>query len=208
MQFDKLIEEFRLRYGGLEDARAKALISDMRAAGIEEGERLKTAFDNLRARWKFKYAPTAAQFRDFYPEPVEAARPRAYHPGWERMSVRHGEISRAWRGHMLTLYGHPDACRVRVNGMEMTAWLHPLNRWMSDLSGWADKRIDRAVFIELAHEDGRAGKDDVAEAKRALLPTMAVIERCKAVDAKWAAGGSMTSPFVVEELSAEQPTEG
>ena len=201
MRLEALIEEFRTRCGGLEDSRAKAVMSDMRAAGIEDGERLRIGFDNWRARWKFKYAPTAAQFREFYPDAVEPVAAQAYFPGHERLTAKLIELKDEWNSYLLKNFGHPDATRVLVHGIECSAKLHPLNSWMHCLG--YDKRLNAAAYAVCAHEDGRMPEADMLAARRALQLSMADVDRAKAIDAKTPVVNA--SPFTIEPIPGDPP---
>ena len=67
MELTDLIDKFRERCGGLDDIKAKALLEDLRACGVQGGPNLRDAYDAWRARWRKHYAPKAAEFaEDFY----------------------------------------------------------------------------------------------------------------------------------------------
>ena len=69
MRLSDVVEAMRVRCGGLTDERVKALVSDMRAAGVHDGPALQDAFDGWRSTWDKRYAPTAGEFAKYYHHP-------------------------------------------------------------------------------------------------------------------------------------------
>jgi hypothetical protein len=58
---------------------------------------------------------------------------------------------------------------------------HPLNEWIiQSLRVFYEKKLEHVAFLELCYEIGRCGKDDLADARKGVMPTLAMIDKVKA----------------------------
>ncbi len=125
-----------------------------------------------------------------------------YRPDNRALAQTYHEIQDEWHAYLLDNFGDPEAVRVTVCGVELTAMLHPLNNWMAVVRNDYADRLQRAAWAVCAHRDGRLGEADMQAARNALRLSMAVVERAKAIDARTEVVNA--SPFVVEEIGADR----